>query len=280
MTTRQSWHRLSRLLELLPSLKEPTTLPPPTSSLAIENVTITPPGSERVVAQDISIHLNAGDAVGIIGQSGSGKSSLARALVGVWQPVRGRVRLDGAALDQWTPTDLGRHIGYVPQHFELFAGTLAQNIARFEPDAPSDVIIAAAKAAGVHNLVVSMPAGYDTPVGERGSALSAGQAQRIALARALYRDPFLVVLDEPNSNLDAEGDEALTHAITGVRARGGIVAVIAHRPAAIAAVNLLLMMHQGRVQAFGPKDEVMAKVVQGAGVRPLRDVSEIASSKK
>jgi ATP-binding cassette subfamily C protein PrsD len=151
---------------------------------------------------------------------------------------------------------------------------VAQNIARFEDDAEAETIVAAAKAAGVHNLIVNLPEGYETPVGEHGSALSAGQAQRVALARALYRDPFLVVLDEPNSNLDSEGDEALAGAILGVRKRGGVVVVIAHRPSAIAGVDLVLVMNQGRVQGFGPKDEVLAKVLARAPVRPLKVVPD------
>ncbi|HVN30007.1 MAG TPA: ATP-binding cassette domain-containing protein, partial [Candidatus Binataceae bacterium] len=216
----------------------------------------------------------------IIGPSGSGKSSLARLLVGVWQPVRGKVRLDGAALDQWATDVLGQHIGYLPQDVELLAGTVAQNIARFETEADTEAVIAAAKAVGVHDLIVRLPNGYDTPIGEQGSALSAGQAQRIALARAVYRDPFLVVLDEPNSNLDAEGEEALTRAILGVREREGIVIVVAHRPSAIAGVDRLLMMNQGRAQAIGPKDEVLSKVLQrpSAIPRPLKVVPESGSA--
>ncbi len=203
-------------------------------------------------------------ALGVIGPSASGKSSLARMLVGYWAPVQGKICLDGAALDQWAPDVLGRHIGYLPQDVELLSGTVAQNISRFEPDADPEAIRAAAAAAGVHDMIVSLADGYDTQIGEQGAALSAGQAQRIALARALYRDPFLVVLDEPNSNLDAEGDAALTQAILGIRARGGIVVVIAHRPSAIAGVDLVSAMKQGRAVAFGPKDEVLAKVLRGA----------------
>jgi ATP-binding cassette, subfamily C, type I secretion system permease/ATPase len=173
--------------------------------------------------------------------------------------VRGCVRLDGAAITQWTPAALGGHVGYLPQDVELFEGTIAENIARFEPDAPAATIIAAAKAAGVHELIVNLPAGYEAELGERGTALSAGQQQRIALARALYDNPFLVVLDEPNSNLDAEGEEALTKAILGVRARGGIVIIVAHRPSALAAVDHVLAMVRGTQQAFGPKDQVVAR---------------------
>jgi ATP-binding cassette subfamily C protein len=217
----------------------------------------------------------------VIGPTGSGKSSLARLLVGVWQPTRGKVRLDGCTFDQWSSEVLGRHIGYLPQDVELLGGTVAQNISRFEPEADPEAIVAAAKAAGVHELVIEFTEGYETHVGERGETLSAGQAQRIALARALYRDPFLVVLDEPNSNLDAAGDEALTKAILGVRARGGIVVVIAHRPSAIAGVDVLLVLKQGRQQAFGPKDEILSKVLQRdapAPPRPLKVVSDMGNA--
>ena len=189
----------------------------------------------------------------MIGPSGSGKSSLIRALVGVWQPLRGKVRLDGAALDQWSSDVLGPHIGYLPQDVELFTGTVAQNISRFDPQAKSDEIIAAAKEAGVHEMIIKMRDGYNTQVGEQGKALSAGQAQRVALARALYGDPFLIVLDEPNSNLDTEGDEALTRAVRGARERGAIVVVVAHRPIGIEAVDQVLVLKDGRMQAFGPE---------------------------
>jgi ATP-binding cassette subfamily C protein len=190
--------------------------------------------------------------------------------------ARGKVCLDGAALDQWSFDAIGRHIGYLPQDVELIAGTVAENIARFDPDAAANDIIAAAQAAGVHELIVNLAAGYETQIGEQGSALSAGQQQRIALARALYGNPFLVVLDEPNSNLDAEGENALTQAILGVRARGGIVVVVAHRPSALAAVDHVLIMNQGRSQAFGPKDEVLSKLVRRDVPAPgaLKVVSE------
>ena len=278
VAARQGWQRLTQLLELLPQQAAPTALPAPVKTLAVENVAVVPPGSDKPVVQDVSFSLQAGSGLGIIGPSGSGKSCLARLLVGVWQPARGRVRLDGAALDQWTPDTLGRHVGYLPQDVELLAGTVAQNIARFDPTADSTALIAAAEAAGVHDLIVDFPQGYDTQVGDHGAALSAGQAQRIALARALYGNPFLVVLDEPNSNLDAEGDEALSRAILNVRARGGIVVVVAHRPAAIASVDLLLMMNRGRAQNFGPKDEVLSRVVRSPTARPLKVVTDLESA--
>jgi PrtD family type I secretion system ABC transporter len=260
VSARQSWRRLSEFLATMDRGEEQMALPAPKNVLVVENVVCAPPGIQRLVVQDVSFTLKAGQGLGIIGPSASGKSSLARLVVGVWTPARGKVRLDGAALDQWAPADLGEHIGYLPQDVELFAGTVAQNIARFEPDAPSDLIIAASQAAGVHELIVRLPDGYDSQIGESGAVLSAGQRQRIALARALYRDPFLVVLDEPNSNLDAEGDKALTQAIVRVRQRGGIVIVVAHRPSALAGVDQVLAMLGGRPHALGPRDEVLAKL--------------------
>ncbi len=262
VAARQSWHRLNRLLGMLPEQQAPTLLEPPAGKLSVETLAISPPGEQKVVAQDVSFALEAGQGVGVIGPSGSGKSSLVRALVGVWRPVRGNVRLDGAALDQWSPEILGRHIGYLPQDVELFAGTIAQNISRFEDNASPDSIIAAAREARVHDMIIGMKDGYDTQIGDQGSVLSAGQAQRIALARALYGNPFLVVLDEPNSNLDSEGDAALNKAILGVRARGGVVVVVAHRPIGIESVDLILVMKDGRVQAFGPKEAVLGQVLQ------------------
>lgn len=262
VAARQSWHRLNQLLGMLPEQGAPTLLETPANKVSVEALTIAPPGEQKVVGQDITFALEAGQGVGVIGPSGSGKSSLVRALVGVWQPLRGKVRLDGAALDQWSPEILGRHIGYLPQDVELFAGTIAQNISRFEDDASPESIIAAAREARVHDLIIGMKDGYDTQIGDQGSVLSAGQAQRIALARALYGNPFLVVLDEPNSNLDSEGDVALNKAILGVRARGGVVVVVAHRPIGIESVDLVLVLKDGRVQAFGPKEAVLGQVLQ------------------
>lgn len=275
VAARQSWHRLNRLLEQLPARAEQMQLQAPSSRLSVEAVSIVPPGDQKVIVQDINFALEAGHGLGVIGPSGSGKSSLARALVGVWLPFRGKVRLDGAAIDQWSPDVLGRHIGYLPQDVELFAGTVAQNISRFDPDANSGAIIAAAKEAGVHQIIIKMRDGYDTQIGEQGTALSAGQAQRVALARALYGDPFLIVLDEPNSNLDTEGDEALTRAIRGARERGAIVVVVAHRPVGIEGVDQLLVLKDGRMQAFGPKETVLGQVLQRvAPPSPIKIVSE------
>ena len=268
LVARQSWTRLSGVLATLGETA-PMSLPRPGSELVVENMTVVPPGHQKVVVHDVGFRLEAGQGLGVIGPSASGKSSLARALVGVWRPARGKVRLDGAALDQWSTELLGKHIGYVPQDLDLFDGTVAENIARFEPEPDPAAIVAAAEAAGVHQLILGLPDGYETRIGEDGTALSAGQRQRIALARALYGDPFLVVLDEPNSNLDAEGEQALTQAIVGVRQRNGIVIVIAHRPSALAAVDLLLAIAGGQPQAFGPKDEVLRKVLRPQGPAPV-----------
>ena len=264
VAARQSWKRLVELMAALPQREAPMPLPRPSSSLSVEGASAVPPGVQRFVVQDVTFALKTGNGLGVIGPSASGKSSLARLLVGVWTPIRGKVRLDGAALEQWDPEALGRHVGYLPQDVELFAGTVAENIARFDPEPDADAVLAAAKAANVHELILRLPDGYETQIGESGAALSAGQCQRIALARALYGDPFLIVLDEPNSNLDAEGEQALTQAILSARARGRIVVVIAHRPTALAAVDLVLMMADGRAQAFGPKDEVLSKVLRRA----------------
>jgi PrtD family type I secretion system ABC transporter len=281
VAARQSWHRLNRLLEQMPAPPAQTLLQAPASRLSVEGVSIVPPGDKKVIVQDVSFALTAGNGLGVIGPSGSGKSSLIRALVGVWQPVRGKVRLDGAALDQWSSDMLGCHIGYLPQDVELFAGTVAQNICRFDPEANSDTIIAAAKEAGVHDLIITMRDGYNTEVGEQGHALSAGQAQRVALARALYGNPFLIVLDEPNSNLDTEGDEALTRAVRGARERGAIVVVVAHRPIGIEGVDQILVLKDGRMQAFGPKETVLAQVLQPRVVppSPIKIVSDAGGAK-
>jgi PrtD family type I secretion system ABC transporter len=276
VAARQSWHRLNKLLETLPARPVQTLLQNPSSRLSVEGVAIVPPGDQRVIVQDVTFALAAGNGLGIIGPSGSGKSSLVRALVGVWQPARGKVRLDGAALDQWSSDVLGRHVGYLPQDVELFAGSVAQNICRFDSEASADSIIAAAKEAGVHEMIIKMRDGYDTQIGEQGASLSAGQAQRVALARALFGDPFLIVLDEPNSNLDTEGDEALTRAVRAARERGAIVVVVAHRPIGIEAVDQLMVLKDGRMQAFGPKETVLGQVLQQrvAPPTPIKIVSE------
>ena len=261
---RQSRTRLDALLAALPEQTNITALPRPSKMLEVTGLSVAPPGEPLPVISHVSFTLHAGDGLGVIGPSAAGKSTLIRAIVGVWDPLPrgGDVRLDGATLDQWAPDAIGRDIGYLPQDIELFDGTVAENIARLEPDAPSDAIVAAAKLAGIHDMIVHLPDGYQTAIGDGGAKLSAGQRQRLALARALYGDPFLVVLDEPNSNLDTQGDSALTNAIQSVRERGGIVIVIAHRPSALAGLDKVLALAKGQVQAFGPRDEVLKSVLK------------------
>lgn len=238
-----------------------TSLPPPAREVSLANVAIAPPGARAPTLGGVSFKLKAGQAVAVIGPSGAGKSTLARGLVGVWPIVRGELRLDGAMQDQWHPDDLGRLIGYLPQTVELFDGTVADNIARFSEGREDAAVVAAAETAGATQMILKLPQGFDTPIGDTAVALSAGQRQRIGLARALYNDPFLLVLDEPNSNLDAEGEAALGKAIRAVRQRGGIVVVMAHRPSALAEVDQVLFVRDGMQSMFGPRDEILKRAV-------------------
>jgi ATP-binding cassette subfamily C protein len=264
VAARQSWARLKELLGQMPDDEVQHILPAPTSTLSVEALSLAPPGANRLTVDGVTFAAKAGEAIAVIGPSGSGKSTLVRGICGIWRPVRGSVRLDGAALDQWSERDLGQHIGYLPQNVELLDGTVAQNIARFDPAAPSEAITSAAKLAGVHDLIVRLPDGYETEVGADGSSLSAGQRQRIALARALYGDPFLIVLDEPNSNLDSEGETALAEAVNTARKRGAIVVLVAHRQSILAVVGSILYMRDGRALAYGPRDEVLRKLTGAA----------------
>jgi ATP-binding cassette, subfamily C, bacterial PrsD len=259
---RASWRRLAALLDRLPRSGVATRLPRPAATLSVENAAAVPPGLQQPTAHGLSFRLKAGDVLCVIGTSGAGKSSLARLLVGAWRPARGDIRLDGATLDQYAPEELGAALGYLPQTVELLSGTISDNIGRFAPQRDSERIVAAARAAGAHDLIVALPQGYDTLIGYGGGALSAGQRQRIALARALYGEPFLVVLDEPNSNLDAEGEAALDAAIKGVRERGGIVVLVTHRPAAVARATHVLVMKDGMTEVFGTKGELMPRLVR------------------
>jgi ATP-binding cassette subfamily C protein len=218
------------------------------------------PGATKPIVAGVHFGLKSGEALGIIGPSGAGKTSLVRALVGIWRPAKGSVRLDGAALDQWDPELLGRHIGFISQTVELFDGTIAENIARMAVAPDADAVIRAARAAGAHDMILRLSSGYDTPIGEGGEALSGGQRQRIALARALYGDPFLIVLDEPNSNLDNEGEAALRQAIAGAKARGAIVVLIAHRPSVLSVCDRILVLANGEQKDFGPRDEVWRRI--------------------
>lgn len=261
IAARQARRRLKDLLGDDASAAPLFDLPTPTGNITVEQLYVAAPGSKDPIVKRVSLHLEAGQALGVIGSSASGKSTLVRALTGVWAPLAGRVMIDGASLDQWQPERLGPSIGYLPQDVQLFAGTIADNIGRFNASDNSEQIIEAARLAGIHDAVLNFPQGYMTRIGHGGVQLSAGQRQRIGLARALYGNPFLVVLDEPNANLDAEGEAAVASAIRAVRARGGIAVVVAHRPSAIAAVDTVLVMRAGEMAAFGPRDEVLAKAV-------------------
>ncbi len=268
---RQAHQRLRQHLDA-PSAPAPVQLPNPSGAVSVRGLVKHSPAARSGDTRDgrppilngIHFDLAPGSGLGVIGPSACGKTTLARLLTGVWLPDAGAVRLDGATFEQWDADQIGQHIGYLPQTVELLAGTLAQNIARFDPNASDDDVIAAARLAGVHEMVLRLPEGYATPVGGGGAVLSGGQVQRVALARAVYGAPSLVVLDEPNANLDAEGDDALTEAIRRLRAAGCTVVVMAHRPSAIAAVDLILMLDEGRQTAFGPKAEVLRKVTRVA----------------
>ncbi len=264
VSARRSYSRLKETLSALPQEDIHVKLPRPEQSIKLENVAVAAPSTGTVILSDISFELSAGQALGLIGPSGGGKSTLAKAISNVWPLARGNVRLDGADLNQWRDDDRGAYFGYLPQNVGLLDGTIAENICRFEPEPEAAHIIEAAKAAGVHELIVRLTEGYQTLIGPDGTSLSAGQSQRIALARALYRDPFLVVLDEPNSNLDAEGEVALTSAIEGVRQRGGIAVVIAHRPSALKAIDMIGIIQNGRLVQFGPKSEIIQPTINPA----------------
>jgi ATP-binding cassette subfamily C protein len=259
---RKAAERLDGVLGSLPARAAPLLLPAPRRSLAVENLWVAAPGTQTAILGGVGFELAAGTVLAVIGPSAAGKSTLARALTGVWPLSRGAVRLDGAALPSWSLEELGRHIGYLPQDVQLFDGSITENIARFEERPDSQRVVAATTAAGVHEMVLRLPDGYETRIGEGGSVLSAGQRQRIALARALYGEPFLLVLDEPNSNLDADGEKALVDAMSRVKARGGIVVVIAHRPSVLTAADKVAAVGGGQLTAFGPKDEVLRKVLR------------------
>jgi len=257
VSARAAFQRLKETVVALSGNDMPMQLPAPAASLKVEKITVAAPGSGRVLLSEVSFEIKAGQALGIIGPSGGGKTTLARALTGIWPTLRGSVRLDDAELTQWADSSLGQYIGYLPQDVALLDATVEENIARLEPDADARAIVEAAQTTGIHEMIVRMPEGYRTSLGPQGAALSGGQRQRIGLARALYKNPFLVVMDEPNSNLDGEGEMALTQTIKAIRARGGIAIVIAHRPSALAAVDVVAVIQNGKMVAFGPKDEIL-----------------------
>ncbi|GLK63055.1 type I secretion system permease/ATPase [Paracoccus kondratievae] len=258
------WRRLSELLSRRPPPAQRTPLPKPEARLEVRNLTVVPPGQGMATLRGVSFDLGPGQALGVIGPSGAGKSTLARALISAWPIASGSIRLGGATLDQYDPDVLGGLIGYLPQQVTLFDGTIAENIARLSPEPDPERIVAAAMAAAAHQMILDLPQGYDTRVSQTGGRLSGGQIQRIGLARALYADPVIFVLDEPNSNLDNEGSTALNIAIRNIKARGGSVIIMAHRPAAITECELLLVMDQGLRRGFGPRDEVLKSLVKNA----------------
>jgi PrtD family type I secretion system ABC transporter len=255
----QSLQRLSRTLRQLPVLRARTDLPKPVDRLDVEQLSVVAPGANASIISDVQFGLVAGEALAIVGPSAVGKTSLVRTLIGIWAPARGKIRLDGAALEQWDADALGRHVGYVAQNVEFFDGTIAENIARMSLSPDADAVLAAGRAAGAHDMILRLPGGYDCPIGDAATVLSAGQRQRIALARALYGDPFLVVLDEPNANLDGEGEIALQKALAQIKARGAIVVIISHRPSALEQCDKILILRNGSQQAFGPRDVILRK---------------------
>ncbi len=262
-TVKSAYGRLNELLANNPVRQAGMELPKPLGNVSVEAVTAAPPGSPVAVLKGLTFALEAGDVLGVIGPSGSGKSTLARLLVGVWPAAVGKVRLDGADIYQWNKDQLGPHIGYLPQDIELFGGSIAENIGRFG-DIDSEKVILAAKRAGVHDMILHLPKGYDTYIGDGGAGLSGGQKQRIGLARAMYDDPSILVLDEPNSNLDDVGEQALVVAVNDLRQRGKTIILITHRTSVLGVTTKLLLLREGVAQAFGPRDQVLAALNQAA----------------
>ncbi len=260
---RSAYSRLDKLLGAQPTNPGPTELPAPEGALSVERVAFGIRGHEKAIIRGISFEVAAGESLGIIGPSAAGKSTLARLILGVWKPVNGVIRLDGADVSEWPREKLGPHLGYLPQDVELFSGTAAENIARMG-EVDSEAVIAAAKRANAHDLILRLSNGYDTQIGEGGATLSGGQRQRLALARALYRNPQLVVLDEPNANLDSEGEDALMRAMLRLKQEKVTLIVITHRPSQLVNVDKVLMLREGQVEMFGPRAEIIARVTRGS----------------
>jgi ATP-binding cassette subfamily C protein EexD len=263
---RSQYDRLCALLEIVPATPERMKLPPPLGNLSLEQIYVTPPGSKVPVLKGINLQLNAGDVLGVIGPSASGKSTLARAILGVWPAFSGKVRLDGADISSWDRGDLGPHVGYLPQDIELFDGSIADNICRFG-EHNSDKIVEAAKMAGVHEMILRQPEGYDTVIGGSGGVLSGGQRQRIGLARAIYGSPKLLVLDEPNSNLDDQGERELVAAIVRIKSQGCTVVIISHRTLVLSIVDKVVVLKDGMVLSFGQREQVLSQLSQSSAQR-------------
>ncbi|QIK36791.1 type I secretion system permease/ATPase [Caldichromatium japonicum] len=265
LAARQSYRRLQDLLRAIPQRPRFMRLPPPEGRVTLEGVVAVPPGTNLPVLRGVQLEIAPGEVIGIIGPSAAGKSSLARVMLGVWPVAAGKVRLNGADISHWNRDELGPYIGYLPQDIELFDGTVSENIARFGEVDP-ELVVEAARRAQVHEMILRLPKGYDTPIGEGGAVLSGGQRQRIALARAMYGNPVLVVLDEPNSNLDDQGEAALVRAIVQLKSEGTTVVIITHRPSILGSVDKILVMREGQVEMFGPRDQVLARFVRPVAV--------------
>ena len=265
VNARSSWNSIKTWLFQEDPDESKETLPDPKSSLSVKELSVFPPNDNtKFIIKNIEFALKAGDVLGITGHSGSGKSTLGKALVAAWPAAKGKVCLDGADLQQWTRSNLGNHIGYLPQEIELFDGTVAENISRFHEDAEFEKVLKASELAGTHQLILELKDGYNTRLGTEGTALSSGQKQRIALARALYNDPFLIVLDEPNSNLDSEGEQRLNKTIDELSQRKAIVIFVSHRPQLLEKANVILVMHKGEMKAFGPPAKIVEAMKQQA----------------
>jgi PrtD family type I secretion system ABC transporter len=274
-----SWETLNnmmrahgRLMVLLSRAEAPpvaTTLPRPAGRLSAEGVNYAPMGATKLLLANINFTVESGETLGVIGPSGAGTSTLARLLMGIWRPNNGVVRLDAADVFAWERADFGRHVGYLPQDTELFAGTVRNNIARFRTDVSDEDVVHAAQLAGAHELILRMPKGYDTDVGEGGHTLSAGQRQRVGLARAVLGKPAFIVLDEPNASLDAEGEEALLRALEAMKGDGATVVIISHKPSIFRTADKMLVLREGRIELFGPRDQVMARLTKPAEVRAV-----------
>lgn len=277
LSARSSFTRLSGLLDAAPDEKAKMSLPAPKGHLTLDRVVAAPPGGNVPTIKGVSFELNPGDTLGVIGPTGAGKSTLARLIMGVWPARAGHVRLDGADIFAWNHAELGPHVGYLPQDVELFNGTVAQNIARFG-DLNAPAIVKAAQHAGIHQMILQLPNGYDSQIGADGAVLSAGQRQRIGLARALYGDPAFIVLDEPNSNLDLDGETALSQALVSCKSRGCTLVVISHRSGVLQIVDKILVLKEGAVAAFGPRDEILQLISASVPSAPLEvKVSKVAT---
>lgn len=264
---RMAYHRLNKMLEQFPEKEKPTPLPQIKGFIDLESIVVIPPEAKTPAIKGVSLSIQAGETVGVIGPSAAGKSSLARAILGVWPLYTGKVRIDRADIGHYDRAVLGKQIGYLPQDIELFDGTITENIARYE-EAKPEMVIEAAMVAGVHEMILQLPQGYDTPIGPGGIALSGGQRQRIGLARAIYDYPKIVVLDEPNSNLDEAGERALVQAISSLKKRGTTVILITHRPSSLGSADKILFLRDGQIQMFGPRDEVIAALAS----KPVNEV--------